>query len=104
MVLSCWTVKICLYVFKMSKICFIRYRAEGILENICHPQKVFPTSYNPTVFDTYPTDMVLADEEKTVSGKSGKPIAINFVVCIDAYIGILLLLKVKHYFTISQCY
>ena len=31
------------------------------------PQKIFPTSYNPTVFDTYPTDMVLADEEKTVS-------------------------------------
>jgi small GTP-binding protein len=31
-----------------------------------YTQKIFPTSYNPTVFDTYPTDMVLADEDKTV--------------------------------------
>jgi len=31
-----------------------------------YTKKTFPTSYNPTVFDTYPTDMVLADEEKTV--------------------------------------
>jgi len=30
-----------------------------------YTQKTFPTSYNPTVFDTYPTDMVLADPEKT---------------------------------------
>ena len=39
----------------------------GLYIKICFPQKTFPTSYNPTVFDTYPTDMVLADPEKTVS-------------------------------------
>ena len=39
----------------------------GLYIRICFPQKTFPTSYNPTVFDTYPTDMVLADPEKTVS-------------------------------------
>ena len=39
----------------------------GLYISLCFPQKTFPTSYNPTVFDTYPTDMVLADPEKTVS-------------------------------------
>ena len=62
--LSCWTVSKC-----NTNMCH-KIQSKGILENICCPQKTFPTSYNPTVFDTYPTDMVLADEEKTVSGKN----------------------------------